>query len=70
MHRRWRLVAFAVMLHLQKFWIVSIESNVWMALERRFEGPHGVKLALERHFEGPNGVKFALERRFPEPLDA
>ena len=37
----------AASLHLQKFWIISIESIVSMALARRFEWPDGAKLALE-----------------------
>ena len=40
----------AVGLHLQKFWINLIESNVVMALESHFGRPDSVKLALERRF--------------------
>ena len=54
-------------MHMQKFWIVLAESNVLMALERRFGQPDGAKLALERHFRRPKGAKLALERRFGRP---
>ena len=66
----------AVGWHLQKFWISFAESNIIMALERRFgrpdrkstmeqylEQPRGIKLALERHCWQRACAKLALERR-------
>ena len=62
----------AVLLHLQKFWLVlmALEQHfgrpdgVELALEQRFGHPNGVKLALEQHVRWPHGVKVTLERRF------
>ena len=57
----------AVGLHLQKFWINLTESNVMMALERRFGRPDSVKLTLERLLEQPCGTKLALEGLWVAP---
>ena len=51
----------AVLVRLQKFWIISAESNVLMALEWRFGKLDGANLALERRFGRPGGAKLALE---------
>ena len=57
----------AVLLHVQKFWIISAESNDLLALAQRFEWCDGAKLALDRRFGRPDGVKLAVDRRFGRP---
>ena len=57
----------AVLLHLQKFWIIEAESNDLLALAPHFKRPGGAKLALDRCFGRPNGAKLALEWRFGRP---
>ena len=60
----------AVWLHLQKFWIISMEPNVLMAVERRFGCSDDAKLALDQHFGRPDSAKLALEWRFGCPGSA
>ena len=57
----------AVLLHLQKFWIASAESNILTALEWCFEWPDGVKVPPEWHLGRPDGVRLTLECRFGLP---
>ena len=52
----------AVLLHVQKFWIISAESNNLLALAQRFERRDGAKLALDRRFGQPDGAKLALDQ--------
>ena len=40
----------AVLLRVQKFWIISAESNDLLALAKRFEQCDGAKLALDLRF--------------------
>ena len=49
----------AVLLHLQKFWIVSVESSVFTP----WNAASGAKMTLERHLSPSGGVKLALERQ-------
>ena len=53
-----------VLVNLQKLWISSGETNVLIALERRFGWADGAKLALERHFRAENDAWTALEWSF------
>ncbi len=57
----------AVLLHVQKFWIISAESNDLLALAQRFERPDGAKWALDRCFGRPDGAKLVLDRLFGRP---
>ena len=53
----------AVGLRLQKFWIISVESNVLMAWEQRFGRLDSTKLALEQRCGCPDDAKLLLEQR-------
>ena len=57
----------AVLLHVQKFWIISAESNDLLALAQRFEQRDGAKLALDRRFGRPGSAKLALDQRSGRP---
>ena len=45
-------VGTAVLLHVQKFWMISAESNDLLALAQRFGWRDGAKLALDQRFHG------------------
>ena len=67
----------AVLLHVQKFWIISAESNDLLALAQRFEQRDSAKLALDqlalrldRRFGWSGDVKLTLDRRLGESSGA
>ena len=53
----------AVLLHVQKFWIISAKWVDLLALAQRFEWHDGDKLALDWRFGQPGGAELALALR-------
>ena len=60
----------AVLLHVQKLWITSAESNDLLALAQRFEWRDGTKLAMNQCFGRLGGAKLALDQHFGWPDNA